>query len=248
MPKERIQKVLAEMGVASRRAVEEMVIEGRIEVDGSLVGELPCFVDPATQEIRVDGRRIKAKKADKKVYYVLNKPRGVVCTQSDPQGRPRAVDLIPDIPQRVYCVGRLDKESTGVLLLTNDGDLTHRLTHPRYGVPKTYEVQVDGKIAPEDLAKVRKGMYLGGDKPVKTCGADVEILKSSRKASWLRMTLREGRNREIRRMLSRLGYKVRRLKRVAIGPITDRGIKAGHFRPLRGGEIKALWAVADDAS
>jgi 23S rRNA pseudouridine2605 synthase len=158
------------------------------------------------------------------------------------------VDLIPDIPQRVYCVGRLDKESTGVLLLTNDGDLTHRLTHPRYGVPKTYEVQVDGKIAPEDLAKVRKGMYLGGDKPVKTCGADVEILKSSRKASWLRMTLREGRNREIRRMLSRLGYKVRRLKRVAIGPITDRGIKAGHFRPLRGGEIKALWAVADDAS
>ena len=248
MAKERIQKVLAELGVASRRAVEEMVLEGRIEVDGQLISALPCFVDAQSQDIRIDGRRIKAKRPESKVYYLLNKPRGVVCTQSDPKGRPRAVDMIPPVPQRVYCVGRLDKDSTGVLLLTNDGDLTHRLTHPSYGVPKTYEVQVDGKIGPEDVAQLRKGMYLGGARPVKTQGADVQILRSGVRSSWLSITLREGRNREIRRMLARLDFKVLRLKRVAIGPIDDRGVKIGHFRTLRAGEVKALWASVSDDS
>lgn len=226
------------MGVASRRAIEEMIVEGRITVNGKLVAKLPCFVDLAEDKVRVDGKAVKgARPGEKKIYLLLNKPRGVVCTQNDPQGRPRAIDLVGPIKQRVYCVGRLDADSTGVLIITNDGELTERLTHPRYGVAKRYVVRITGSIKTADLDKLKKPTYIDGKR---TGGAKLKILRRSPKESLLEITLAEGRNREIRRILARLGYKVRRLRRVAIGPITDKGLKAGNFRPLKPAEITAL--------
>lgn len=236
MAKERIQKVLAHAGVASRRMVEEMLLEGRVTVNGKLVTDLPCFVDPAKDDVRVDGRRVR-KQEPTKVYYLLNKPQKVVCTQRDPENRPRAVDLIPEIPQRVYCVGRLDADSTGLIILTNDGDLTEFLTHPRYGVDKTYVVEIDGRLDERKVQKLKDGVYLDGRAG---SGSKVRVLRSNNRRSLLEVTLREGRNREIRRTLARLGHRVRRLKRVAIGPITDKGVKIGNYRPLRTQEVERL--------
>ncbi|MHC4294674.1 MAG: pseudouridine synthase, partial [Planctomycetota bacterium] len=234
--KVRIQKYLSEVGVASRRAIEQMVLDGRITLNSKLVTDLPCFVDPAKDRICVDGRLV-GKRLPKKVYYLLNKPKGVVCTQSDPQGRTRAIDLIPPIRQRVYCVGRLDTDSTGLIILTNDGTITHQLTHPSYGVPKTYVVEVDGKLTPQTLEKLKGGMWLDG---TSTVGGRVKVLRRGPTRSLLRIQLTEGRNREIRRRLARLHHKVRKLKRVAIGPITDRGLSIGRFRPLQPAELSKL--------
>ncbi|MGC9455800.1 MAG: pseudouridine synthase [Phycisphaerae bacterium] len=236
MAKERIQKVLAHAGVASRRVIEEMILQGRVTVNGELLTDLPCFIDPRKDDVRVDGRRVRKQEAPK-VYYLLNKPQKVVCTQRDPQNRPRAVDLIPDIPQRVYCVGRLDADSTGVIILTNDGDLTEFVTHPRYGVEKTYVVEIDGRLDEKKVQKLKDGVYLDG-RP--GSGSKVRVLRSNNRRSLLEITLREGRNREIRRTLARLGHKVRRLKRTAIGPVTDRGLKIGSYRRLSPSEVEKL--------
>ena len=237
MEKLRIQKYLSDVGIASRRAAEEMVIEGRITVNGQPVAALPCFVDPQADRIVVDGRVVKPRRTEN-VYFLLNKPRGAVCTQSDPQGRRKAVDLVPALPgTRVYCVGRLDVESTGVLLLTNDGELTQYLTHPRYGVPKTYVVEIDGVLSPEQVDRLKHGVYLNGKR---TGATAVKVLRKGREGSMLEITLSEGRNREIRRVLLQFQLKVRRLKRVAIGPLTDRGLKIGNFRALRPAEINQL--------
>ena len=237
MGKQRIQKVLGRFGIASRRAVEEMVVEGRISVNGRVIGTLPCFVDPAVDEIRLDGRTLRIGAETHSVYYLLNKPRGVVCTQSDPAGRPRAVDLAPPDAGRVYCVGRLDVESTGLIILTNDGELTEYLTHPRHGVMKTYVVEVEGRVEGEQIETLKKGMYIDGKR---TQGAWVKVLRRHPKTPSLEIRLTEGRNREIRRLLARLGNKVRRLKRTAIGPLTDRGLKIGNVRLLRHSEVRRL--------
>lgn len=237
MGKARIQKILADMGIASRRAIEEMVLEGRIEVNGKLIGKLPCFVDPEQDEIEVDGKLIRQKRPDKKVYFLVNKPKNVVCTSHDPEGRRCITDLIPQIPQRVYCVGRLDKDSTGVIILTNDGELTERLTHPRFGVMKTYVVEVDGRLDPEEVERLKRPMYIDGKR---TVGTWVKILRNSHERSTLEIRLREGRNREIRRVLARLGHKVRRLKRTTIGPITDHKLGIGNFRELTTKEVQRL--------
>ncbi|MFP4353592.1 MAG: pseudouridine synthase [Phycisphaerae bacterium] len=238
--KTRIQKVLSAAGVASRRAVEEMIVQGRVQVNGQVVTELPIFVDPEADEIKVDGRRIRAGRAIKrpKAYIALHKPRGVVCTQSDPDNRTRAVDLIPDIGRRVYCVGRLDKDSTGLIILTNDGKLTQHLTHPSHEVEKTYVVEVQGKLDAEEMDKLKEGVYLDGSK---TLGAYIKVLRSNPERSVLEIRLREGRNREIRRMLARVGHKVKKLKRKAIGPITIRGLKPGSSRPLSPKEVGMLY-------
>ncbi len=241
MARERIHKVLAELGVASRRAAEQMVLDGRVRLNGQVLRTLPAFADPAEDVIEVDGEPVRTRPM-RRVYYLLNKPKGVVCTQSDPGGRPRAVDLIPPIAQRVYCVGRLDKDSTGLLLLTNDGELTERLTHPRYGVTKTYVVQVDGAVSGEQIERLKGGMHLDGKK---TKRAGVKVLKRSAARSRLEIRLSEGRNREIRRLLARVGHKVRRLQRVAIGPIRDPRLKLGAHRPLRPNEIRKLREAAD---
>ena len=235
--KQRIQKVLAGFGLASRRAVEEMVAEGRISVNGKKIGRLPCFVDPETDEVRLDGQTLRIGLDRQKVYYLLNKPRGVVCTQQDPSGRPRAVDLVPQPAGRVYCVGRLDMESTGLIILTNDGSLTEYLTHPRYGVMKSYVVEVDGRVTGEQIETLRKGVYIDGKR---TRPMRIKILRRRMKTTSLEIGLTEGRNREIRRMLARLGNKVTRLKRTAIGPLTDRGVKIGGYRTLAAREVARL--------
>ena len=237
MGKQRIQKVLSRYGVASRRAIEEMVAEGRISLNGRRVDRLPCFVDPEIDEIRLDGQTLRLAPDRRKVYYLLNKPRGVVCTQADPAGRHRAVDLVPHPAGRIYCVGRLDKESTGLIILTNDGQLTEYLTHPKHGVMKTYVVDADGSVTGDQIEKLRKGVHIDGKR---TQGVWIKVLRRRIKTTSLEIRLTEGRNREIRRMLARLGNKVRRLKRTAIGPLTDHGLKTGNYRVLTPREVARL--------
>ena len=237
MGKQRIQKVLSRFGVASRRAIEQMVADGLVSVNGRTVRKLPCFVDPQADLIRLDGRTLNLGPDRQKVYYLLNKPRGVVCTQVDPSGRPRAVDIVPHPAGRIYCVGRLDKESTGLIILTNDGELTEYLTHPSHGVMKTYAVEVDGLVTGDQIEKLRKGVYIDGKR---TGGVWIKVLRRRVKTTSLEIRLTEGRNREIRRMLARLGNKVRRLKRIAIGPVTDRGLKIGNYRILTQRDVARL--------
>jgi pseudouridine synthase len=237
MAKMRIQKLLSEAGVASRRAVEEMVLEARITVNDEPVTALPCFVDPEEDHIRVDGKPVRRRPAEH-VYFLLNKPRGTVCTQSDPEGRRLAVQLVPEIPGlRVYCVGRLDVESTGLVLLTNDGELTQYLTHPKYGVPKTYAVEVRGTVTPEQIAASRRGSYVGGRR---SGGAAIKFVRQVGEHSLLEVTLAEGRSQDIHEVLRQLNIRIHRLRRVAIGPITDRHLEIGAFRPLEPVEVAKL--------
>ena len=237
--KVRIQKYLADLGIGSRRSVEQMIEEGMVEVNGEIVVEMPCFVTPGSDVITVDGQRIHRKQVEK-VYYLLNKPKGVFCTSKDQFGRTCVNDLLP-LPftnQRVYCVGRLDAESTGAIILTNDGDLTQHLTHPSNEVPKTYLVTVRGKVEASDFDKIKKGVYLDGRR---TAGAMVKVVRRGPDNTTLEMTLREGRNREIRRTLLRLGYKVRSLKRIAIGKIGVKGLGVGNWRILSKKEVEMLY-------
>lgn len=236
MAKTRIQKVLSEAGVASRREAEEMLTQGRVTVNGERMTDLPCFVEES-DDIRVDGQSVR-RRPRARTYILLNKPRGVVCTQRDDprHSRPRAVDLVGRAGGGVHCVGRLDMDSTGLIVLTDDGDLTNRLTHPRFGVAKTYVVRVAGRIAAEDLAALQKGMHLDG----RRARAQTKVIRRGHQESLLEIRLHEGRNRQIRRMLARLGHKVLRVHRRAIGPITDRGVKIGKFRRLAAAEVDAL--------
>jgi len=238
--KVRIQKLLSELGLASRRAVEEMVLEGRISVNGRTRTKLPVLVYPGADEIRLDGMAVDTTPPDK-VYYLLNKPAGTICTRQDPAGRRRAIDLVREAPRGVNCVGRLDMDSTGLIVLTNDGELTQHLTHPRHGIPKTYVVEITGRLDEKQMALLKAPAYLDGRK---TAGLKVRSLRRGHDRSVLEITLREGRNREIRRLLARLGHKVFRLKRTAIGPITDRGVKVGNYRTLKRAEVAALFKTA----
>jgi 23S rRNA pseudouridine2605 synthase len=237
---ERLNKYLAHAGVGSRRHCEELILRGRVSVDGKVVRELGTKVEPA-QEVCVDGQPLRQ---EKPVYYLVNKPRGYLCTNHDPAGRPLAVDLVPHVPQRVYTVGRLDEDSEGLLLLTNDGDLAFRLMHPRFGVEKTYLVQVAGHPQKEDLQLLLKGVWLS-DGHVRA--RHVKRLKSQGESTWLQIVLSEGKNREIRRMLARLHHKVMRLRRTAIGPIQLGRLAPGKSRPLRLVEINQLRGVAERA-
>ncbi|MHC4561533.1 MAG: pseudouridine synthase [Planctomycetota bacterium] len=237
MAKVRIQKVLSEVGVASRRAIEEMIVEGWITVNGKLVIELPCFVDPETDRIMVRDTLVRLKDTGPKHYILLNKPKDVVCTSRDELGRKRAIDCVPGIGARLYCVGRLDADSTGLILLTNDGELTQHLTHPSHGVIKTYIADIDGHLTAEKIATFKKGVWMDGRR---TSGAMIRVLKRAGRTSLLQVRLTEGRNREIRRVLARLGHKVRRLHRAAIGPINDRGLKVGSWRELAAAEVDKL--------
>lgn len=236
--KVRLHKYLAELGVASRRTIEEMIVEGRIVVNEEIVTELPFFINPDEDRIKVDGVNIRRKNAPK-TYFLLYKPKGVVCTTSDQMGRVCVLDMLPPelAKQRVYCVGRLDADSTGAILLTNDGELTQYLTHPSHEVPKTYMVTVRGSIDAESFEKMKHGVYLDGKR---TQGADVKILQRGQESTIIEMTLREGRNREIRRTLLRLGYKVKKLQRTAIGALTLKGLGPGHLRMLSKREVESL--------
>jgi 23S rRNA pseudouridine2605 synthase len=239
----RIQKVLAQAGVASRRSCEELVLDGRVTVNGQVVTELPIFVRLGADRVALDGQPISIR-PEEPVYLLLNKPRGVVCTSSDPAGRPRAIDLVPGVEQRVFPVGRLETESTGIILMTNDGELANRITHPRYGVEKTYVVEVIGPMEPAALEQLKVSSYMDGRK---LSGAAVKVIRRSRESTLIEVRLREGPNREVRRILARLGYKVRSLRRVAIGPVTDRGVKTGNYRVLSKQEVELLRKASSPA-
>ena len=233
----RLNKFLASQGVASRRKCDELILAGRVFVDGKVVRELGVRVDPATQEVEVDGQVFRAHGARQR-YYLLNKPKGVVCTNEEREMRPRAVDLITDPRKgRIFTVGRLDEESEGLILITNDGDFAQRVMHPKYGVEKTYEVEVFGRVEDEALAKVRAGVHLAEGR---TAGARVLVKDRRNDASRLTVAIREGMNREIRRSFARIGHKVLHLRRVRIGPISDRGLKPGRWRELATEEVRAL--------
>jgi 23S rRNA pseudouridine2605 synthase len=237
---ERLNKFLAHAGLGSRRHCEKLITAGRVTVDGETVRELGTKVDPAAQHVAVDGEPIKS---ERHVYWIVNKPRGYLSTNRDPARRPLAIELVPQVAQRVYTVGRLDEASEGLLLLTNDGDLANRLMHPRYGVEKTYIVEVAGNPTPDDLRQLLKGVWLSeGHVSAKR----VKRLKKHGESTWLQIVLNEGKNREIRRMLARLGHKVLRLKRIAIGPVQLGTLPSGKSRPLSGLEVHALHQAAGE--
>ncbi len=231
---ERLQKVLAARGWGSRRACEELIVAGRVRVNGE-VAVLGRRVDPDRDRVEVDGVPVGVR--PDLVHYLLNKPAGVVTTASDPEGRPTVVELVPREP-RVFPVGRLDAATEGLLLLTNDGDLAQRLTHPSHGVEKEYLVEVDGGlVAPRALRRLREGVELD-DGPT----APAEVSQPS--PGVLRLTIHEGRNRQVRRMCEAVGHPVRRLVRTRIGPLSDRTLRPGSWRALRPEELVALAAAA----
>ena len=228
---ERLQKILSQAGIASRRASEQLMRDGRVTVNGATVLELGTKADASRDDIRVDGRRIKM--PDRHLYLLLNKPRGYVTTRSDPQKRPTVIDLLKGVREYVYPVGRLDYDSEGLLILTNDGDLAARLTHPRHGVPRVYEATVAGIPDEHDLKRLAKGVTIEGER---TGPAEVVSLGASR----LRITVREGRNRQVRKMCEAIGHPVDELRRVAIGPIRDQRLKTGYWRELTPPEVERL--------
>jgi 23S rRNA pseudouridine2605 synthase len=229
---ERLQKVLARAGIGSRRACEELIGDGRVTVNGE-VAVLGARVDPASDEIEVDGTLVPV--AEGLVHYVLNKPAGVVTTMSDPHGRPTVADLVPPLP-RVFPVGRLDAETEGLLIVTNDGPLAHRLTHPSFGIEKEYVAVVTGTPRPADVRALRRGVTLD-DGP--TAPARVNVMGPST----LRITIHEGRNRQVRRMCDAVGLPVLRLVRTRVGPISDRRLRPGAWRELSTREVHALAAA-----
>lgn len=254
--KERIQKVLANAGVASRRTIEEMVRQGRIAVNGTVLTELPILIDPAKDKVTVDDEKVKlisaagAEESTHRYYLLMHKPKGVYSTNVAQGEQVRAIDLLPPGHPRVYPVGRLDAESKGLLLLTNDGDLTNMLTHPRYGVSKTYRAVVDGAATNQIIEDLGNGIWLSDPqtgKGFKTGRTHAKIIKRGRDSSVLELTLREGRVAQIRRMLARLGHKVRDLTRVRMGPLTLEGLAVGHVRPLTAREVKELKKFGRDA-
>lgn len=229
----RLQKVLASAGFGSRRQCEDLIEEGRVMVDGEIITKLGTTVDPKKADIYVDDNSIRPAKL---VYYAVHKPTGVVTTNRDPQGRPRVIDLVPPT-ERVFPVGRLDRSSEGLILLTNDGDLAQRLAHPKFGVKKVYRVTVAGKVTGETMKQMRQGIYIS-EGMVRVEGA--KILKAKAKVTEMEIVLREGKNREIRRILARLGHKVQTLRRIAIGPLRLGDVPPGAYRTLRREEIAKL--------
>ncbi len=236
MAEERLQKVLAAAGLGSRRKCEELILEGVVRVNRKVVDKLPVFVDAEKDIVTVNGKRIRA---EDKVYYLLNKSKGVICTNADPQGRRKAIDVVKS-DKRIFCVGRLDIDTAGLIILTNDSELTNRLTHPKFELPKTYVAQIKGMVDGTSVEKLKKGVWLAEGK---TGRAAVKILKRSHRESALEITVRRGMNRQVRRMLAKTGLKVKSLRRTKIGKINDRGIGVGKFRTLTKAEVIYLKKV-----
>lgn len=232
--KERLQKIIAEAGIASRRKAEEMISEGRVTVNGQ-VAQIGMKADPAADHIKVDGKLLI--RPENKVYLVLNKPRGVVTSLSDPQGRPVVKDFLRGVKQRVFPVGRLDYDSEGMLLLTNDGDFSQAILHPSKKIPKTYHVKVKGVLDQSAVDKLRRGIRL--DRTV-TAPAQIKQLRKTEHNAWIEMTIYEGKKRQIRRMIERVGHSVLRLIRVRIDGLEMGRIKPGAFRYLSSNEIKRI--------
>jgi len=250
MPPIRLQKILSTAGISSRRAAETLIAQGRVSVNRVTVLELGSKADPETDDIRVDGRRVKP--AARRRYFLLNKPKGFISTRSDPQKRPTVIDILArhGIRDYVYPVGRLDYESEGLLILTSDGDLAAQLTHPSHGVGREYEVRVLGVPDEHEVERIAKGVVIDGRR---TAPADVRVTKiiespSGRVETLLSIVIHEGRNRQVRKMCESIGHPVARLRRVSIGPIADERLRPGDFRELSAEEVAALRKVAASAS
>ena len=236
---ERLQKILSQAGIASRRSAERLIADGRVSVNGRTILELGTKADPTRDDIRVDGRRVRAHTRSR--YILLYKPRGYVTTRSDPQHRRTVLELLGGIRDYVYPVGRLDYDTEGLLLLTNDDDLTAALTHPRHGTIRTYEAEVFGVTDDRALARLRAGIVLDGRR---THPARVTRVPSKPgERTTLRITIQEGRNRQVRRMCEAVGHPVRRLVRTRIGTLSDRRLKPGAWRDLTPAEVRALKAA-----
>jgi 23S rRNA pseudouridine2605 synthase len=239
----RLQKLLAQSGIASRRKCEQIMLDGLVEVDGEIVTRLGTKVDPRTAVIRVDGKRLPP--ISPNVYLVLNKPRGVVSTMSDPEGRPTLQDLVADRPERLFHVGRLDTDTSGLILLTNDGDFAQRMAHPSYEVDKTYVAEVDGAVGKETLQQLRAGVTLE-DGPVTV--SRVKLFGggqgNAKGRSIVELVIHEGRNRIVRRLLDQVGHPVRRLTRTRFGPVSLTGLKTGQLRELTMAELGELLDTA----
>lgn len=238
MPAERLQKILAAAGVASRRKAEELILAGRVAVNGSTVSELGSKADAVADRITVDGKPVAGRQ--RHLYFLLHKPKGYVTTVSDPEGRPTVMDLLGKIPARVYPVGRLDYGSEGLLLLTNDGDFAHKLTKAGEHMPKTYNVKISGRPNEKSLQRLRQGITIALEdgRHVKTAPAQIRLLEDQPNP-WYEVTLIEGRNRQIRRMFQKIGFLVEKIKRIQFGPL-KLDVPPGKFRPLTPAEIQKL--------
>jgi 23S rRNA pseudouridine2605 synthase len=235
----RLQKLLAQSGVASRRRCEELMLEGLVEVDGEIVTRLGTKVDPRTAVIRVDGKRLPP--VSPHVYLVLNKPRGVVSTMSDPEGRRTLSDFVADRPERLFHVGRLDTDTDGLILLTNDGDFAQRVAHPSYELDKTYVAEVEGVVSKATVRRLRDGVTLeDGPVAVSAC----RVISSQGGRSIVELVIHEGRNRIVRRLLDEVGHPVRKLTRTAIGPVLLRGLRSGQLRELTLDELGPMLDAA----
>jgi 23S rRNA pseudouridine2605 synthase len=231
---QRLQKIIAEMGIASRRKAEELIMEGRVTVNGK-AAVIGMKADPATDHIKVNGKLLV--NPENKVYFIFNKPRGVVTSLSDPEGRPTVNDFLRGIKQRVFPVGRLDYDSEGMLILTNDGEFAHAVLHPSRKIPKTYLVKIKGVLEEEEMNKLRNGIRL--DRTV-TAPAKVKRLRKAEQNSWIEMTISEGKKRQIRRMLERVGHQVIRLMRIRIGGLEMGPLKPGAYRRITPEEIDKI--------
>lgn len=238
---DRLQKIIAASGLTSRRKAEEWILQGRVKVDGQVVTELG--VKPRKGAlIEVDGKAIAR---EDKVYYVMNKPKKVLCTLNDEHDRRTVVDLMMDVPQRVFPVGRLDYDTTGVLIMTNDGEFANEIIHPRYHIAKVYEVTINGILKTEEIKQLEQGVVL--DDGIKTLPAKLWVTNKdfAHEQTMFELTIQEGRNRQIKRMLEVFGYEVRRLHRRSLGPITVRGLNPGEYRLMKPFEVKQLRRLAN---
>lgn len=235
----RLQKVIADSGLASRRKAEEFIVQGRVTVNGQVVCELGTKVNPAKDHVKVDGRHLKP--VPPQTFVMLNKPKHIVSTMSDPSGRSTIADLLPGVHVRVFPVGRLDFDSEGLVLLTNDGDLAQLLLHPRHHVPKTYLIKVKGMLAPEHIDALEKGVMLDDGR---TGPAVVKKVGKATENSWLEITIFEGRKHQVKRMLDAVNHPVLKLKRVKFGPLALGDLPTGHYRYLTDREANAVRELA----
>jgi 23S rRNA pseudouridine2605 synthase len=240
----RIQKLLSTAGVSSRRKAEELMAEGRVKVNGKVVTELGTRVNPAKDKVEVDGKAVM--QPESFIYLAMNKPPNYISSLSDPEGRPIITDLLPRKMPRVWPVGRLDWDSEGLIILTNDGNLTNLLTHPSHDVPKTYAVKVQGLLANDSpvVLNLREGVRL--DDGDVTQPAHVEVVRDNGRNTWLEITIHEGKNRQIRRMFEALEHRVMKLRRIAMGPLTIDGIASGTFRSLTHAEVAHLYGELEE--
>lgn len=231
----RLQKFLAECGVASRRASEKLIVEGRVSVDGRVVTELGTKIDPDTQRVSFDGKPVMR---EEKIWLMLNKPTGVICTSDDPEGRERVIDLVSGVKGRLYTVGRLDVMSEGLIVLTNDGELAHRLMHPRHHIEKKYQVWINQSLSEGDVAQLKRGVNCSGE--TLRALAVTPLERSLKGSPGYTLTLGEGRNRHIRRMMEAIDRKVVRLLRVSVGPLRLDRLRTGEYRELAPWELDKL--------